>query len=629
MTESDPSAPGAPAGVAGGSVDGSRQFRLAAFVAAAIVLLLVVGYVGAYAWVGSDIPRGTSVAGVEIGGMSEAEAVDTLDEELADRARSMQVSVSGKTLEVSAARLGLSFDAAATVASVPMRRVAPQALFGQVAGQEVAPATEVDQARLDRAVRRLARSVDDPVRQARIEFDDLEPVLIAPKTGTELDRAAAAFAIADSYVVSDEPVSLDPEQVVPYVSEDEAQAFAANEATAAVSAPIDLELGETPVQVSASQIAEVLSYRATESGMTGSVDAELLRELVAGPLARAGRPARDATFDVSSGTPRVVPSSTGRGVDDESLASGVMAAIESPDRFADLELERIEPDLTTAEAKDLGVTEQIASYTQVFPYAAYRVTNIGLASEKINGTVLEPGETFSLNGIVGERTPENGFVEGFVIQGGRLVEDYGGAVSTITTSMWNTAFYAGMTRIEQRAHGFWISRYIAGLEATVSWGYLDLKFRNDTPYGVLVTSSVTDTSVTTTMWSTKYWDIDAEFGPRENFTTPGTIYDTGPECVPQTGVTGFDITVTRVWSRNGEVERREELPTHYDAAPTVICGPEPSEKPEGDGNKPDDSDDPDDTDKPGGSGGGSGSGSGGDESGGGSGGGGSGSGGDN
>ena len=239
------------------------------------------------------------------------------------------------------------------------------------------------------------------------------------------------------------------------------------------------------------------------------------------------------------------------------------------------------PDLTTKEAKDLGVTEVISTFTQEFPYAAYRVTNIGVASEKINGTVLEPGETFSLNGVVGERTPENGFVEGYVIQGGRLVEDYGGAVSTITTAMWHTAFYAGMTRIEQRAHSYWISRYVAGLEATVSWGTLDLKFRNDTPYGVFITSSVTDTSVTTTMWSTEYWDIEAEFGPRENFRVARHCLRLRPRsCVAQYGVDGFDITVTRVWSRDGEVKDRERLFTSYNAAPTVICAPKPSHRPE-------------------------------------------------
>ncbi|MEO8328741.1 MAG: VanW family protein, partial [Candidatus Nanopelagicales bacterium] len=117
------------------------------------------------------------------------------------------------------------------------------------------------------------------------------------------------------------------------------------------------------------------------------------------------------------------------------------------------------------------------------------------------------------------------------------------------------------------------------LEATVSWGNLDLRFRNDTPYGVLITTSVTDTSVTVTMWSTKYWHIDAEFGPRTNPTPYATVYDDAEGCVAQYGVDGFDITVTRVWSRDGEVKRREPLDTSYTSAPTVICAPKPSPEP--------------------------------------------------
>jgi vancomycin resistance protein YoaR len=380
--------------------------------------------------------------------------------------------------------------------------------------------------------------------------------------------------------------------MLPMVSAEEAAVVAETTAVDAVSAAVTFELGSDTITASPREIAAALSYEASRDGMVPAVDGELLSELMADQLASVGTPARDATFDVSSGTPRVVPARTGRGVSSEELADGLVDALEAEDRTGTLTLGRLEPDLTTAEAKELGVTEVISTFTQEFPYAAYRVTNIGVASEKINGTILEPGETFSLNGIVGERTPENGFVKGFVIQGGRLVEDYGGAVSTITTAMWHTAFFAGMTRIEQQAHSYWISRYIAGLEATVSWGSLDLRYRNDTPYGVYITSSVSDTSVTTTMWSTKYWDIEAEFGPRENIRSSGTIYDSGDGCVPQTGVAGFDITVVRVWSRNGEVERREPLRTSYDAAPTVICAPEPGaeepKKPKGDDKPSDD-----------------------------------------
>lgn len=558
-----------------------------AVVAAVAVAALTLSYLGAFVWVGPSIPRGTSVAGVAIGGMTDAEAVSVLKLELAGRAETIQIEVAGRERSYNAARLGLSFDADATVASVPRREATPQALVVQLGGQEVEPVVEVDQRRLDRMVRSIARRVDDAARQPRIEYDGLSVVVVEPRSGAELDRELAATSIADGYLGADETLELAATAVVPFVSAEEVAVVAATDAEDAISAPVTLAIEGKNITVRPQQIASVLSFRAREGGMRAMVDAELLRALIATPLAEVGDPAEGATFDVTSGRPRVVPSQYGRGVSDDSLAAGMVEALAADDRSVSLSLERIEPDLTTAEARDLEVTEVISTFTQEFPYAEYRVTNIGVAADEINGTVLEPGETFSLNGVVGERTPENGFVKGFIIVGNRLVEDYGGAVSTITTAMWNTAFFAGMTRVEQRAHGFWISRYLPGLEATVSWGNLDLRFRNDTPNGVYITSTLTDSSVTTTMWSTRYWDIEAEFGPRENPRPAGTVYDEGEECIEQVGVDGFDITVTRVWSRGGDVERREPLFTTYDAAPTVICAPkpvpepadEPSEKP--------------------------------------------------
>lgn len=555
---------------------GSR--RLLALTAGGLLVVALLAYIAAFVWVGGDIPRGTTVAGVDLGGMSDDEAVQTLNEELSDRAVAMTIDVQDAVREYPAERLGLSFDPVSTVAAIPRRTAAPQALVGQVRGQSLAPDIEVDQEQLDRGVRSIARRVDDPARQPRIEYDGLTIVVIEPRSGSELDRGQAPSTIVDAYLMSDDPVALVVQPVVPEVSADEVALFAATDAVEAIAESLTLRMGRTDIRVSPRRIAAALSYRAKAGQMEPEIDAPVLRELLSGPLAEVGSPAVDATFTVSSGSPMVVKSRTGRGVDDKGLQLGMVKALASSTRTAKLDVEQVEPELTTAEARKLGVREVVSTFTQEFPYAAYRVTNIGVAANSINGTILEPGETFSLNGIVGERTPENGFVEGFVIQNGRLVEDYGGAVSTITTAMWNTAFFAGMTRLEQRAHSYWISRYTPGLEATVSWGALDLKYRNDTPYGVYITALVTDTSVTTTMWSTKYWDIDAVFGPRENPRTPGTVYDTTDECVPQVGVDGFDITVVRVWNRNGEVERRERLRTSYNAAPTVICAPKPDKK---------------------------------------------------
>ncbi len=165
-------------------------------------------------------------------------------------------------------------------------------------------------------------------------------------------------------------------------------------------------------------------------------------------------------------------------------------------------------------------------FTTYFPYARYRNINIGRAAELINGTLLKPGEIFSLNGIVGERTAANGFVEGFIIKGGKFKEELGGGVSQSATTTFNAMFFAGLKDIQHQPHTLYIDRYPAGREATVAWPTLDLKFQNDTKYGVLVQAfrerapAAAGARITVRMWSTKTYDkVDSTTPRRSNFTT--------------------------------------------------------------------------------------------------------------
>ena len=170
----------------------------------------------------------------------------------------------------------------------------------------------------------------------------------------------------------------------------------------------------------------------------------------------------------------------------------------------------------------------MSSFTTYFPYAEYRNVNIGRAAELVDGTLLKPGETFSLNDTVGERTEENGFTKGYIINDGILVQDLGGGVSQMATTTFNAMFFAGLEDVEHKPHSFYIDRYPIGREATVAWGAVDLRFRNDTPYGVLIDTSFTDSTptssgaVTVTMYSTKWWDITTSTGERYNLTQPKT-----------------------------------------------------------------------------------------------------------
>lgn len=577
VTDVVPSA--APPAPSGEPSSGNRRRWL--LVLGGVGLALAGGYLAAYVLVGSGVPRGTTVAGVAIGGLQPAAASAVLDEQLADDGQVLTVSLDGSSRTVVAGEAGLSLDATATVEAAGARSANPVVLARQLFGQDVAPVVEVDEARLDRTLARLARRVDDAPRQGRVSYEGTTPVAVEPRAGRALDRPAAALLLRDAYLSADGPVELPLVTVAPQVTAEQVREVAEGLAVTAVSAPITLVVEDRgDVVVEPEALADSLVFVAADGRLVPRISTQRLRLDLGTALSGVERPAVDASFDVSSGRPVVVASSPGLAVPDDALAQGLVDAMGGVgDRTVSVELAPVQADLTTREARALGVTEVISSFTQYFPYAEYRVTNIGVAAEKMDGTVLEPGETFSLNGVVGERTPENGFVKGYIIVGNRLVEDYGGAVSTITTATWDAAFFGGMTRVEQRAHGFWISRYKPGLEATVSWGNLDLKWRNDTPYGVLVTTAMTDESVTVTLWSTKYWDIEAEFGPRTNPRPAGRVYDDGPDCVAQVGVDGFDITVTRVWSRDGEVKRREPLRTSYSSAPTVVCGTDPALEP--------------------------------------------------
>ena len=148
---------------------------------------------------------------------------------------------------------------------------------------------------------------------------------------------------------------------------------------------------------------------------------------------------------------------------------GVLSAPGS-DRSVSIALGIRDPEITTLEAQQLGINEKLSRFTQDFNYAAYRVTNIGQAAKYVNNTILMPGETFSMNDTIRERTVENGYTVGTIIgPGGVFEEALGGGVSAATTAVWTGAFFAGMERTDTRAHSLYISRYQPGLEATVAW----------------------------------------------------------------------------------------------------------------------------------------------------------------
>lgn len=560
----------------------------------ALVVLLLIGYLLLAMSSGSTARPGTTVQGIDISGMSQSEAAAAVEAGLTPIAeKRLRVRALDETVGLRPEEAGLSLDAEASVAPAFGHTWNPVALIAGMFGSTALPAVAaVDEPLLSAQIDLIAQNIDRPAVEPSVDVEKGEGVITPGTDGRALDREATAAAMTEAFLLPRAPVEAVVVTVEPSIS-DEATAEALALVSDAQSAPVTVKAGTVTAEIPAKTVARALGFTVEGGRLVPTMDGEILHEAIAEELSPIEVEGRDATFRIKNGKPKVVKSKVGTGVSDDELAAAVAGVLALPaaERVVTVPVGTREPSLTTEQAKALGVKERLSTFTQNFPYAPYRVQNIGEAARRVNGTLLMPGETFSLNDTIKERTEENGYTEGFVVgAGGVFDEALGGGVSAAATTVWTGAFFAGMERVQTIAHSIYISRYQPGLEATVAWGIFDMKFRNDTPNAVFITAGTTNSSMTVSFWGTKeYDDITAEFGERKSIVPYEKIYDESEDCLGQNGVDGFTITVDRVFYKDGEEVEREPITTRYKPAPDVTCGPKPDKRP---GKNPDKGDQP-------------------------------------
>jgi vancomycin resistance protein YoaR len=537
-----------------------------------------------YVVAGSGIARGTTVAGVDIGGRSAPQARALLQQRLGPRASAdIKVRVGDVTRTVSPKRAGLAFDIPATVDAAKTRSWNPIALLDALAGgDDVAPVVTVDQAALADTVDALAARIDRPVQEGGVTFRNTTVVSTQPRQGRAVRRPAAARLLRTAYVRETGVIELPARVREPQVTAEEVRRAARELGKPAVSAPVTLVVDGKQTSISAAAIGRSLSLAPDAAHhLKPSVDGAKLHAQIADDLAPdIETPAKDATFRIVRNKPRVVPSASGRAVSAADLAAAVLPVLTKTGdgRRATASLSVSEPALTTQKATTLGVDELVTEYTTFYPSDfAPRLTNIHRAAELMDDTVVLPRAVFSLNGTVGERTAERGFAAGFIIDDGKLEVDFGGGVSQLATTTFNAAFFAGLQIVEHHPHSFYISRYPEGRESTVAWGVKDVKVRNDSGHGVFITTAYTDSSVTVRIWGTKRFRIQATKTARYDLKPFKTVFDPRPAgtqpgtCVASEGVPGFKVDVFRVFLQNGKEVDREKFHTVYAPENKVLC----------------------------------------------------------
>ncbi|WP_166348875.1 VanW family protein [Phytoactinopolyspora limicola] len=574
-----------------------RRGRMVAVVAGAVIVVLGAVYGVMYLMAGDKLASNATVAGVDVGGLSPAEAEARLTAELpaiVDAPIQLQLGDTGTTYELIPSEAGLAVDIPATLSAVPGGSANPlsliQALFG---GDEVTPRPAVDDDALRGALNAIAEESDTAPVNAAVGFDDGEVVTSEPVAGTSLDVDGAAELLTAAFFGTEArempigQIAVPVDEVTPAVDAAELERAVAEFADPAMSGPVTVVAGTESVDLPAAMIGEVLSLSPDENGrLQPDLDGAALVEQASDLLAQIGQEGQDATVRIEGGSPTVVPAQSGRGVETDSLGDLVLLALteDGSDRRAEVELVEVEPELTTEGAEELGVKEVVAEFTTNYPAARYRDVNIGRAAELINNTLLLPGDEFSLNGTVGERTEANGFTSGIIINQGRLEDAMGGGVSQVATTTYHAAALAGLEDVEHWPHSIYFDRYPLGHEATVAWGSKDLRFKNDTPYGVLIETRHTSSagggngSLTVRIWSTEHYRVELSTSERGSFTAPRTIHDTSSSCQAQAGSQGFTVTAYRkVWGPDGDLVKDEANPWTYNPNHRVVCGPEPGD----------------------------------------------------
>ena len=262
----------------------------------------------------------------------------------------------------------------------------------------------------------------------------------------------------------------------------------------------------------------------------------------------------------------VYPSSSG--LDFDISIDEAKQMVSTPQDTYTIPLKTLYPNVTTNEIGREAFPDLLATYSTSYASSnANRSTNIALAASKINGTVLMPGEEFSFNGTVGKRTASAGFKTATVYSNGQVTTDYGGGICQVSSTLYNSVLRANLEITNRVNHTFTVGYVPIGLDATVSWGAPDFKFKNSRNYPVKIVATTSNKRLTISVYGLKEdVEYEVELVSYKTGTVPySTVYTTdsslgkGKTKVVQSGSNGATSVAYKILKLNGQEVSRTLL----------------------------------------------------------------------
>ena len=507
-----------------------------------VVLILTVALVGAKLKNGKTIYPNVRVAGVEVGGLTASEAQELVEQTVAD-------SYHSQTLEVDLPDRTLAFEPEQTNVVVDAEQAIENAMnYGREgnvfaalirylsAGRNIhemnlETALELDTAYLESLIYQTAADVKTAPVNASMAMDaQMTKVTVQVGTaGRELDAKGLYEAVYTAFQQGD-------------------------------FTPLTWQYDKIPYE---------------------NVDLAALHEKLAAAVA-------DAYYDKEKR--QIIDGVDGRTFDLEEAEQRLAAAADGT--TLEIPLEVLEPTLTTGKLTYQMFGEILEQRSSVYVVNPKRTENLRLACEAINGTIINPGEVFSFNDTVGERTEEKGYQPATIYGGeGESVDGVGGGVCQVASTIYYAALYMDLPTVMREPHMYLVTYVPAGCDATIFWDSgLDYKFRNNRENPIKIQANINDGKVNITFWGVKESDnyvelskpVTLETWTDEDVEEVDETKPVGYREQKQTSYTGSKVVVTKkVFDGDGKLLREEELESTYKSRPNIyIVGPSEELPPE-------------------------------------------------
>ncbi|MFO7151768.1 MAG: VanW family protein [Bacillota bacterium] len=290
------------------------------------------------------------------------------------------------------------------------------------------------------------------------------------------------------------------------------------------------------------------------------------------------REPKNAEFKIADGNVTIEKEEDGVKVDGENLKAEILKNLWSKERKISVPVITLKPEITQETLAKMNINEEIVSFSTKFDKSQIeRTTNIKLAAEKLKNYIIPPGQVFSFNDAVGERTREHGYKEAPIFANNEVTTGIGGGVCQLSTTLYNLALLADLEIVERSNHSLPVSYVPLGRDATVNFGVIDFKFKNTTGEYLLLHTEIKDNTLTMRFYGSKKIDkkvdvvseIEKVIPPPVNFKEDPSL-EKG-KIIIREGKPGYQVKVWKVITYSNGVQEKKLISTDiYNPIASII-----------------------------------------------------------